>query len=100
MTKIKLADKIVGCLCFTKVRGYCILCGGRIFNINSRFGKKGMCVNCYIAYEQGRRDRLVQVLNPKDNQWSLIDRITANIIARSETRFKGVAEASPKGAGA
>lgn len=92
MTKIKLADKITGYLCSAKVRGYCRICGGRIFNMNSRFGKKGMCVHCYNAYEQGKRARLVQVLNPKDNQWALIDRASGCIIARSETGFKSVPE--------
>ncbi len=91
-TEIKFADKIMGYLCYPKVRGYCRLCGGRIFAINSRFGKKGMCAHCYNAYTRGSQDRLVQVLNPKDNQWALIDRTTGCIIARSETGFKSVPE--------
>ena len=90
MTKIKLIDKIMGYISSPKVQGYCNLCDRRIFNMNSRFGKKGMCIFCYTAYMQGKRARLVQVLNPKDNQWALIDRTTGCIIARSETGFKSV----------
>ena len=92
MTGLTWFEKIFNYMGSPKVKGHCRLCNRPIFNLNSKFGKKELCIYCYTAYEEGQGECLTQVLNPKDNQWSLIDRSTGNIIARSETGFKGVTE--------
>ena len=37
-----------------KVKMYCMWCNHPIFNMDSDFGRKGLCVNCNIAYNKGR----------------------------------------------
>lgn len=37
-----------------KVKSYCKICNNPIFNLDSEFGKRGLCVNCNSAYNRGR----------------------------------------------
>jgi hypothetical protein len=87
---------------FTKnyrVLGRCNICDRPIFSKNRKFAKKGLCLCCTAAYEDGLRDRLVQAFNPKLKNWSLIDTVAGGIIARSsgEAPFTDVKKAELPG---
>jgi len=83
-----------------RVKGRCNICGRPIFSEHRKFAGKGLCLYCASAYADGLRDRLVQAFNPKLKNWTLIDTLAGEIIARScgEMPFTDVRKAELPGA--
>ncbi len=54
MNIIKKISKIIDSKIVKLPEAKCWNCNSLIFNMNSHFGKMGLCVNCYTAYKMGK----------------------------------------------
>ena len=53
--KLTLGDKFINLVTLEKdekVKGYCGRCNNPVFNLNSRWTKRGVCVYCYDIVEK------------------------------------------------
>lgn len=48
-----------------KIKGYCKKCKRPIFNLNSRFGKKQLCVYCNDMFELGQKTKEDEIMITK-----------------------------------
>lgn len=76
MNLIKKLDKLIDSNVIKLPEDRCWYCNHPIFNVDSCFGKMGMCVNCYQAYELGRKS----VLDKYPEQFQINCRKCGNIL--------------------
>ncbi len=54
MNPLKQIYKLIDSHIIDLPKARCWNCNGLIFNMDSHFGKMGLCINCYSAYKMGR----------------------------------------------
>ncbi len=54
MNPLKQISKLIDSHIIKLPEAKCWNCNGLIFNMDSHFGKMGLCVNCYTAYKMGK----------------------------------------------
>ena len=60
MSNLTLFDKIFNLLPWTKIESRCRNCNDAIFNANSEWGSRGLCIHCNHIYKEGLKKGLEQ----------------------------------------